>query len=43
VNLIQTGVCFVTRLKGKADRGVVEELAVPQRPGVLRDAVIFFR
>jgi IS4 transposase len=42
VNLIQQGVYFVTRLKENADYGVVEELAVPQRRGVLRDQVIFF-
>jgi hypothetical protein len=42
VNLIQQGVDFVTRLKENADYGVVEELAVPQRRGVLRDQVIFF-
>jgi hypothetical protein len=40
--LIQQGVYFVTRLKENADYGVVEKLAVPQRPGVLRDQVIFF-
>jgi hypothetical protein len=42
VNLIQQGVYFVTRLKENADYGVVEELAVPQRRGVLRDQVVFF-
>jgi len=41
VNLIQQGVHFVTRLKENADYGVVEELAVPRRRGVLRDQVIF--
>jgi len=41
-SLIQQGVYFVTRLKENADYGVVEELAVPQRRGVLRDQVIFF-
>jgi Domain of unknown function (DUF4372)/Transposase DDE domain len=41
-NLIQQGVYFVTRLKENADYGVVEELAIPQRRGVLRDQVIFF-
>ena len=42
VSLIQQGVYFVTRLKENADYGVVEDLAVPQRRGVLRDQVIFF-
>ena len=42
VSLMQQGVYFVTRLKENADYGVVEELAVPQRRGVLRDQVIFF-
>jgi IS4 transposase len=42
VSLIKQGVYFVTRLKENADYGVVEELAVPQRRGVLRDQVIFF-
>ena len=42
VNLIQQGVHFVTRLKENADYGVVEELALPQRRGVLRDQAIFF-
>ena len=32
----------MTRLKENADYGVVENLAVPQRRGVLRDQVIFF-
>jgi len=41
-NLIQQGVYFVTRLKENADYGVLEELNVPQRRGVLRDQVIFF-
>ena len=42
VHLMQQGVYFVTRLKENADYGVVEELVVPQRRGVLRDQVIFF-
>ena len=42
VSLIKQGVYFVTRLKENADYGVVEELTVPQRRGVLRDQVIFF-
>jgi Domain of unknown function (DUF4372)/Transposase DDE domain len=42
VSLIKQGVYFVTRLKENADYGVVEELALPQRRGVLRDQVIFF-
>jgi IS4 transposase len=42
VNLIPQGVYFVARLKENADYGVVEELAVPQRRGVLREQVIFF-
>jgi Domain of unknown function (DUF4372)/Transposase DDE domain len=42
VSLMQQGVYFVTRLKEKADYGVVENLAVPRRRGVLRDQVIFF-
>jgi hypothetical protein len=42
VGLIQQGVYFVTRLKENADYGVLEELALPQRRGVLRDQVIFF-
>lgn len=42
VSLIKQGVYFVTRLKDNANYGVVEELAVPQRRGVLRDQVIFF-
>ena len=42
VSLIQQGVHFVTRLKENADYGVIEELAIPQRRGVLRDQVIFF-
>jgi hypothetical protein len=41
-SLIKQGVYFVTRLKENADYGVVEELAIPQRRGVLRDQVIFF-
>jgi hypothetical protein len=36
------GVYFVTRLKDNADYAVVEERALPQRRGVLRDQVIFF-
>jgi Transposase DDE domain/Domain of unknown function (DUF4372) len=35
-------VYFVTRLKEKADYGVVEERERPRRKGVLRDQVIFF-
>ena len=42
VNLTQQGVYFVTWLKENADCGVVEELAVPRRRGVLQDQVIFF-
>ena len=42
VSLLKQGVYFVTRLKENADYGVVEELAVPQRRGVLRDQVVFF-
>lgn len=34
-------VYFVTRLKDKADYGVVEERELPRRKGVLRDQVIF--
>jgi hypothetical protein len=41
-NLTRHGVYFVTRLKGNADYGVVEKLAVPQGRGVRRDQVIFF-
>ena len=40
--LIQQEVYFVTRLKENADYGVVEDLPLPQRRGVLRDQVIFF-
>jgi uncharacterized protein DUF4372/DDE family transposase len=41
-DLTQQGVYFVTRLKDKADYGVVEEREIPQRKGLLRDQVIFF-
>ncbi len=40
--LSRQGVYFVTRLKEKADYGVVEERAMAERGRVLRDQVIFF-
>jgi len=41
-NLTKQEVYFVTRLKENADYSVVEKRDVPQRPGVLRDEVVFF-
>jgi hypothetical protein len=40
--LTRQQVYFVTRLKDKADYGLVEERELPRRKGVLRDQVIFF-
>ena len=40
--LSEESVRFVTRLKDKADYGVVEEREIPHRKGLLRDQVIFF-
>jgi len=42
VKLTQRKVHFVTRMKENADYGVVEKRELPNRPGVLRDEVIFF-
>ena len=42
VELTQTGVYLVTRLKDNADYVVVEEREIPQRKGLLRDQVIVF-